>query len=1091
MRMRVFLLVCWSGVAAMGSCLGQAGAGQAGMSKAEVTPGADAYAGEPLVIERYATIYTEAADGTGSKAIAGVMRVQADSALKQVAVLSVGFAAKSEHVQWEYARLTHRDGTKVETPVGEVQEVALPVTREAPFYSDLKELQLPLKDLRVGDRVEWKVKVVQTRAEAANEFWGQHSLIPGGVVLEERVELRVPKDKAVTVWHLKLAPAETVEGAEKVYRWQTSRTEPTVGERAEAAAALEKKRVRTPAEELDTREGKLADIAWTTFPNWAAVGAWYRGLSSERAVPDAAVKAKVAELTAGKTTEQEKVQAVYSYVAAQIHYIGVAFGTGRYQPHAADEVLANQYGDCKDKHTLLAGMLLALGLSPDAVLIGQGVRFNEAVPSPGAFNHLITRVSVAGTPVWLDTTAELAPFGMLTYLSRGHQALVIPAIGEARVETAPRALPFQAVEVMDAAGKLDAEGLSNSRLSLTFRGDAELLVRLMVRQLSPAQYDQLGQQVAANMGYGGTVSRVEVSRPEDTREPMRMSFDYQRSKAGDWANLKTIPQLMPLALPRVNENEPAVQSLELGVPRVELSKTAMTLPVGWQAEMPQAIHLKSEWATDDLTYRLEKGVMYAERRVEILKERVPVADLKAYDKFAAKAVDEQYVQLRPAAHTPGAGAASASQAEAKPGAAQDEKPEEMVERAYQAMLQNDLQTASTLLDRVKAINPEQPRLWGFYGDLAFRHGELTEAVADYQKELKLHPASVQIYFALMQSQLLLKHTGDVMESARRWAEAAPGDARPLSVLAGMQLEAGKDEEAARSAEAGLARVQDDQALADVLHGTLGKAEMKLGHQEKGRTLLVGVLEHTENPMTINNVAFDLVNAGLELPLCESKVKTALGVMEERSRDWTLDQAVPQLRADTGILQATWDTLGWAYFKEGKLELAERYVKASWLGRQTEEVGKHLAEIEAARGNRVEAAGTYRLAVASAPFYDALGGTLPQTAAQKEMLAKAAALSKAGAGGKTPSVQLQDLRRMPLGKSPAGAAPDGVVEYKVLLGPLGLMTEKPAGTKELAQAAELLVRARAAALFPEGEQGQLMYLVMLNCHGGTCEMVLMP
>ena len=67
-------------------------------------------------------------------------------------------------------------------------------------------------------------------------------------------------------------------------------------------------------------------------------------------------------------------------------------------------MLENQYGDCKDKHTLLAALLTASGLHADAVLIGAGVRFNEAVPSPSSFNHLITTVSVAGGPVWLDST---------------------------------------------------------------------------------------------------------------------------------------------------------------------------------------------------------------------------------------------------------------------------------------------------------------------------------------------------------------------------------------------------------------------------------------------------------------------------------------------------------------------------------------------------------------------------------------------------------------------------------------------------------------------------------------------------------------
>lgn len=34
---------------------------------------------------------------------------------------------------------------------------------------------------------------------------------------------------------------------------------------------------------------------------------------------------------------------------------------GRYQPHPAGDVMDNGYGDCKDKHTLLASLLTAAG----------------------------------------------------------------------------------------------------------------------------------------------------------------------------------------------------------------------------------------------------------------------------------------------------------------------------------------------------------------------------------------------------------------------------------------------------------------------------------------------------------------------------------------------------------------------------------------------------------------------------------------------------------------------------------------------------------------------------------------------------------
>ena len=73
----------------------------------------------------------------------------------------------------------------------------------------------------------------------------------------------------------------------------------------------------TAEQEVDAKQGKLPSIAWTTFKSWEAVGAWYKVLERDRVVPDAAVKTKAAELTAGKTTEEEKVLALYGYVATQ------------------------------------------------------------------------------------------------------------------------------------------------------------------------------------------------------------------------------------------------------------------------------------------------------------------------------------------------------------------------------------------------------------------------------------------------------------------------------------------------------------------------------------------------------------------------------------------------------------------------------------------------------------------------------------------------------------------------------------------------------------------------------------------------------
>jgi hypothetical protein len=305
-------------------------------------------------------------------------------------VVTVAFASGNERVELEYVRARKPDGTVVETPVTDAQEVPEEVTRLAPFYSDLKEEQIPVRNLRMGDTLEYKVRVIKTKPEAPGEFWGQETFgygSTGQVMLDETIELRVPKGKYVKVWSPEHTSVVSEENGETVYRWKDSQLEPTV----------------KPDGKADTKEvdpdGNLPSVAWTTFKSWDDLGAWYRKLEADRVVADADVKAKTTELIAGKTSDEEKVRALYGYVATQVRYIGVSFGVGRYQPHPAGEVLRNQYGDCKDKHTLLAAMLTAAGFHPEAVLIGDGIRMNQDVPSPGAFNHLITTLPVDGKQV--------------------------------------------------------------------------------------------------------------------------------------------------------------------------------------------------------------------------------------------------------------------------------------------------------------------------------------------------------------------------------------------------------------------------------------------------------------------------------------------------------------------------------------------------------------------------------------------------------------------------------------------------------------------------------------------------------------------
>ncbi len=1049
---------------------------------------------EPLVIEQLDHVYTMAADGTGVRQITLVARIQSDAAVRQVGILRIPFAGSSEHVELGHIRVRRPDGSVTETPPTEAIEMPSPVTTAAPFYSDLKELQVPVRNLRVGDRLEWQAKIIRTNPEAPGQFWGQESFITDGVVLSESLELHVPKDTFVNVWSRTGKAVETTTSTEHIYRWESSQKTPTVGPEADAERERKKKEIWTSEQELDEKEGKLPAVAWTTFRSWDAVGAWYRNLQNDRVVPvDPDVQAKVAELTTGKATQQEKVRAVYNYVSTQIRYIGVDFGIGRFQAHRAVEVLQNQYGDCKDKHTLLAAMLHVLGMQPDAVLIGAGLRFNEAVPSPLSFNHLITRVSMEGRTVWLDSTAEVAPFEVLNYALRDKSALAIPDSGTANIERTPTNLPFPSFQKMDTVGSLDETGTSNSRIVITLRGDSEVFVRSAFHAFSPGQYDQLVEKLSQGMGYGGTTSHAEVSRPEDTAEALKIIYEYKREKAGDWGNHKIVPQLAPVILPRPEDKDQLVKSIFLGPPHTEVSTSAMRIPKGWVAILPSAVHVKCPWATYDETYRFEDGTVHAERKIEVLKERVPVADWKSYRKFAddADIGNEEYIQLIPS----GAPASlrtsvNGSGAEPRTGLTSDQEADKLIVAGRLSIQHHEFEAAQSQLDKARSLNPEHQRLWANYGYLEFQRGKMSAAISDYKQELSLNPDNYDTYFSLAEAQNILGEEQEAKETLQTWESAEPDKAAPISALVSLLLDEGHASDAVAAAEAGIGHLPEQSKNHEHLQLQLGRAQLAAGVKEKGEATLLGLLHSTTDAGMKNDAAYELAKAGLDLSLTESTAREALNELTTESKTWTVQENPQNTLAKSRRIAATWDTIGWILFGEGKLAEAESYIQAAWVNGADAEIGEHLAKIAEAKGNPDEALRFWELAQATFPSYLRPGVRKTPSATQKELMERIEALRKAGAkeSSGNSNLILKQLRTVFLANSGDLV---GTAEYRLLLSDGAIRDAQKTSEKEVTGASERMKAAKLPGYWPKGSDAQLVRNATLNCYVDVCELEFQP
>ena len=195
-------------------------------------PLAKDYSKESVVVQTFSRRIAFSSEGTWQAVETAAIRVQSDAGVRQFGVLSFGYDRDNQMLELVYLRVRKQDGAVVATPDSSVQDVSSEVSRSAPTYSDLREKQIPVKALGIGDVVEYQVKRTQTKPEIPGHFWYVQNFVTGNVVLKETLEIEVPSDKYVKVVSATLKPELREESGRKTYLWSTAQLKPTLSEAA-------------------------------------------------------------------------------------------------------------------------------------------------------------------------------------------------------------------------------------------------------------------------------------------------------------------------------------------------------------------------------------------------------------------------------------------------------------------------------------------------------------------------------------------------------------------------------------------------------------------------------------------------------------------------------------------------------------------------------------------------------------------------------------------------------------------------------------------------------------------------------------------
>lgn len=294
------------------------------------------------------------------------------------------------------------------------------------LYSDRMARLFTFPAVENGSIVEYRY-VVQYKGHTYGSAWNFQESVP---VLFSKYTMIIPSE-VEPIYRLsgidiepdiKKAPI----GFKSTYSWEAKNLPPI---RAEIGMPVSK------------RVTARLNIASANTKTWTDVAKWYKDLSQPQMRASDEIKDLVARITKGVVDQNEKLKILYEWVRDNIRYVSVSIGIGSYQPHAAESILFNRYGDCKDMTTLLCTMAEEADLDVHQVLIGtwQNGRVDTSIASISQFNHAIAYCPTVGeNGTWMDATDKACPFGQLPWYDSNMPVLVVKNEGDSEILFTPQ-----------------------------------------------------------------------------------------------------------------------------------------------------------------------------------------------------------------------------------------------------------------------------------------------------------------------------------------------------------------------------------------------------------------------------------------------------------------------------------------------------------------------------------------------------------------------------------------------------------------------------------------------------------------------------
>ncbi len=376
---------------------------------------------------------------------------------------------------------------------------------------------------------------------------------------------------------------------------------------------------------------------------WRAIGQWVTNLEADRPAPSPEITAKVQALIAGAPDFYTKLSRITESIQKDIRYFVVMRGIGGLQANRAADIFRNQYGDCKDKSTLVISMLQVAGIHAFYVPVDdrRGIVDPEAPSLIG--NHMITAIEIPAEVqdphlkaivkgddgkryLFFDPTNERTPVGNLPSYEQGSFG-ILAAGPSSQVIGLPVLSPESNGMVRKGVFTLLPDGTISGSVDTSHSGPGGADLRMFLKYSDEKERHEYWEAQVARSIPGVVLDSLQYVQPTALDQPLE--FHYKLT-AHQYAH-----QAGPLLLvrPRVvgtdtlpSDNKPRTVAIDLEAVGRWHDSYDITIPDGYAVDdMPDPVNLDTDFASYHSTVTAKDQTLHYERDYTVKQVQLPAA----------------------------------------------------------------------------------------------------------------------------------------------------------------------------------------------------------------------------------------------------------------------------------------------------------------------------------------------------------------------------------------------------------------------------------------------------------------------------------